>query len=197
MFLKQPVEDIKVRAMYQSDLKEDGFIMNFTRLWAWHPEFSEAFTQMRMLIPASNIFSKRELAVMVCSMARALGDSYCALAWGKRLADASSQETAAAVLASEEIPELSPREAALARWARHVVHDPNATTQADVDELKKAGLSERETFDATVFIALRLAFSTVNDALGVRPDPEVADRAPMAVRKAVNFGRRPAPVSQT
>ncbi|MDE2090476.1 MAG: hypothetical protein KGJ08_01075 [Gammaproteobacteria bacterium] len=171
--------------------------MNLTRLWAWHPELTEAFMQARMMIPASNVFSKRELAVMVCSMARTLGDSYCALAWGKRLADASSQETAAAVLTTGDFPVLSPREIALAHWTRQIVKDPNATTHADVDKLRDAGLSEREIFDATVFIALRLAFSTVNDALGVHPDPQVAEQAPAVVRKAVSFGRQPAPASQT
>jgi hypothetical protein len=50
-------------------------------------------------------------------------------------------------------------------------------------------LSEREIFEATVFVALRLAFSTVNDALGVRPDWQVADAVPPEVRRAVTFGR--------
>ena len=48
----------------------------------------------------------------------------------------------------------------------------------DVDELRAAGLSDQEIFEATVFCALRLAFSTVNNALGVRPDWQVAAAAP-------------------
>jgi hypothetical protein len=34
-----------------------------------------------------------------------------------------------------------------------------------------------------------LAFSTVNDALGARPDWELAAAAPAAVRDAVGYGR--------
>lgn len=126
---------------------------------------------------------------MVCSTAASLGDSYCALAWGKKLAAASDPSTAAAVLRGWGGGELTARDAALSAWARKVVRDPNATTAADVDELRAAGLSELEIFEATVFIALRLALSTVNDALGVTPDWQVAAAAPQEVRSAVTFGR--------
>jgi len=41
----------------------------------------------------------------------------------------------------------------------------------------------------TVYVALRVALSTVNDALGARPDAEYQTLAPAAVRDAVTFGR--------
>jgi alkylhydroperoxidase family enzyme len=74
-------------------------------------------------------------------------------------------------------------------WSRQVVHDPNDTTEADVDRLREAGLSEREIFEATTWIAFRMAFSTINDALGARPDPQLAEKAPRLVREAVTYGR--------
>ena len=67
--------------------------------------------------------------------------------------------------------------------------DPNGTTPADVDELRAAGFDDAQVLGLTVFVALRLAFSTVNDALGARPDPEVAAAAPAEVREIVNYGR--------
>ncbi len=84
---------------------------------------------------------------------------------------------------------LSPREAALSDWARRVAKDPNATTAADVQSLREAGLAEREIFEATAFVAFRLAFSTINDALGAQPDWQLAQAAPAEVRSAVAFGR--------
>jgi hypothetical protein len=42
-------------------------------------------------------------------------------------------------------------------------------------------------------VALRVAFSTVNDTLGASPDTELADRVPPGVRAAVTFGRAPTP----
>jgi len=58
---------------------------------------------------------------------------------------------------------------------------------ADVALLRDAGFGDSELFAITFFIALRLAFSTVNDALGARPDRELADIIPDAVRDAVTF----------
>ena len=42
-----------------------------------------------------------------------------------------------------------------------------------------------------MFVAFRLAFSTVNDALGAVPDKQLADAAPEPVRAAVSYGRAP------
>jgi len=88
--------------------------------------------------------------------------------------------------------EMSGREAALATWAHKVVGDPNSTTAADVDELRDAGFNEREIFEATALIAFRLAFSTINDALGTRPDRQIAEAASPEVAALVDFGRQPA-----
>ena len=86
---------------------------------------------------------------------------------------------------------LDERARALTTWARQVVADPNATSPADVQGLRDVGLSDRAIFEATAHIAFRLAFSTVNDALGAAPDAQVAEAAPEAVRQAVTFGRPP------
>jgi hypothetical protein len=71
-----------------------------------------------------------------------------------------------------------------------VVKSPNATSKSDIAALREAGVSDQEIFDTTALVAFRLAFSTVNDALGVRPDRQLAERAPELVRKVVTFGRK-------
>lgn len=58
-----------------------------------------------------------------------------------------------------------------------------------METLRTAGLSDKEIFEATVFISFRLAFSTANGALGVAPDGQVAAAAPAEVRDAVTYGR--------
>jgi alkylhydroperoxidase family enzyme len=134
----------------------------------------------------------RRRAVLVAACASAYGDSYCALSWGARLADAADADLAAGVLRGDDSA-LDPAERALAGWARAVARDPNGTTAADVQVLRDAGFVDSDIFAVTVFVALRLAFSTVNDALGARPDAELAAAAPRAVREAVAFGRPVAP----
>ena len=71
------------------------------------------------------------------------------------------------------------------------MQDPNGTSANQLDALRVAGLSEREIFEATVYVAFRVAFSTVNDALGARPDAQLVAAAPPEVRAAVTYGRQP------
>ena len=84
----------------------------------------------------------------------AIEDSYCSLAWGRRLASTSDGETAASVLRGDPDAALDRRERALAAWARIAATDPNATTASDVAALRDAGLGEREIFEATALVAL-------------------------------------------
>jgi uncharacterized peroxidase-related enzyme len=189
MFLQAPPDSEVASRFYKSDLDARGFVMNFSRLWAWRPEVCEAFSALRTLLTSSSSLSQRELAVMVCATAASLGDSYCSLAWGKILASASDAPTAAAVLQDSPGGALTARDRALSLWARKVVKNPNATTPEDVESLRSAGFSDKEIFEATTFIAFRIAFATVNDALGACPDWQVAAAAPPEVRTAVTFGR--------
>lgn len=84
---------------------------------------------------------------------------------------------------------LTPSERAMADWARKVAGDPNRTSEADVQALRDVGYRDSEIFAITVLIALRIAFSTVNDALGTGPDAAFRSTAPEAVLDAVTFGR--------
>lgn len=187
-FLADPPPSPPVTAAYEADVSSDGYVSNLTRVWCWRPDLMTSFQTLRADLVAESGLSPREVAVMVAATAAARGDAYCALAWGPRLAALSDEATAAKVLQGLDAG-LSEREAALAGWSRQLVHDPNATTEADVDRLRRAGLSDREIFEATTWIALRAAFSTVNDALGARPDPQLAESAPRLVREAVTYGR--------
>lgn len=189
MFLNPPPPSADTRRLEQSDQADRGHVMNLTRLWSWRPEVFEGFAALRNQLTSASSLAPRELATIVCATASELGDSYCALAWGKLLAQRASPAGAAAVIEDRESADLTARDMALARWARQLVDDPNATTADDVERLRAAGFGEREIFEATLFAAFRIAFSTVNDALGARPDRQVADAAPPEVRAAVTFGR--------
>ena len=189
MFLHLPPANETVAALYERASAEDGYVANLTKLWAWRPDVLESFTALRKLLVTHSTLSDRERAVLVCATASSVGDAYCALAWGTRLAQQVDPATAAEILQITDVHGITAREGALLRWARQLVRDPNGTTADDVESMRKAGLVESEIFEATVFIAFRLAFSTVNDALGAQPDSQLADAAPAEVRRAVTYGR--------
>jgi uncharacterized peroxidase-related enzyme len=190
MFLDHPPPSASVDGLFASDLESDGYVMNLTRLWSWRPEVVDAFGDVRATLLDDCELTEADMALLVTATAAARSDSYCSLAWGRKLAKFIGPDAAASVIAGG-LDGLDERAQALTVWARQVVADPNATSTADVQTLRDAGLSDRAIFEATAHIAFRLAFSTVNDALGAAPDLQAAEAAPEAVREAVTFGRPP------
>jgi uncharacterized peroxidase-related enzyme len=187
-FLSDPEPSAGAQRLYDDDLEGDGYVMNLTRVWAHQPAVHERLVDaMGEAVDAAGL-TFRQKGVLVSATAGTLGDSYCALAWGRRLADEVGAPAAAGVLAGDDTG-LDATDAALARWARKVTADPNAITAPDVDELRAAGLDDAQVLAVTAYVALRGAFSTVNDALGARPDRELADQAPAEVRATVTWGR--------
>ena len=189
-FLEMPLVTSEAQALFDEDIAEDGYVMNVSKLWAYNaPLVTGLFDLMRQAI-AGHDLSFRQRGVLVAACASTLGDSYCSLAWGSKLAGVSDPETAAAVLRGND-EGLTDDERALAAWARRVSNDPNGTTPEDLEGLRSAGFTDAQIFAITTFVALRLAFSSVNDALGVGPDVALRTSAPAAVVDAIGYGRPP------
>lgn len=192
MFLPDPPASPAVEAAYEQDLAGDGYVNNNSRLWAYRPDVNDRFVELRSMLMEGSTLSERELAVLLVAAVAVRSDSYCALAWGSRLAGLTDADAATAVITGRSAGSLTARENALAGWARVVARDANSTNPEDVAALRDCGLTDREIFEATAYVALRLAFSTVDNALGAEPDRQLAESAPPGVREAVDFGRRPA-----
>ncbi len=191
-FLEEPAPSPLVQALYEEDLADGGYVWNVSRLWARQPgTLRQLFGLMSQALAPSGL-TFRQRAILVAAAASALGDSYCSLAWGGKLGNASDAAVAAGVLTGSDAG-LTDQEKAMAAWARKVARDPNATTPADIQALRDGGLDDGQIFAITAFVALRLAFSTVNDSLGAQPDAQLAQLLPREVREAVTYGR---PVAQ-
>jgi hypothetical protein len=120
-FLGEPPVTPPVQALFDDDLKDDGYVWNVTRLWAHQPEtVTSLFGLMSQAFRPSGL-SFRQRGILVVATASALGDE--------------------------------------------------------------------QIFAITAFVALRLAFSTINDALGAQPDGALARALPPEVRQAVTYGR--------
>jgi uncharacterized peroxidase-related enzyme len=187
-FLNVPEVTAEVRQSFDEDVADLGYVMNVSRLWAYQPATATGLFNLLRQANAGDRLSVRQRIILVAACASAFGDSYCALVWGSKLAEASDADTAASVLRGVDRG-LNPGEQAMADWARKVARHPNGTTAADVQALRDAGFSDSQIFTITVFVALRLAFATVNDALGLPPDAALRSTARTAVLDAVTFGR--------
>jgi hypothetical protein len=134
-FLRRAQESAAARAIFDEDVREMGFVMNASRLWAHRPEAMTGLFELMRLVTSPRPFASRERGVLVTACASAFGDSYCSLAWGTRLAGLAGPGLAARVLRGED-DGLTASERAMAAWARRVASDPGGTSAADVAELR-------------------------------------------------------------
>jgi uncharacterized peroxidase-related enzyme len=187
-FLPRAAVGDAARGLFDEDLRDCGFVMNVSRLWAYQPEALTGLFDLMAGATSARPFTSRERGILVAACASAVRNSYCSLAWGTKLAALADPQLAAAVLRGDD-DGLSPGEQAMAAWARRIAREPSRTQASDVADLRDAGFSDADIFAMTVFVALRVAFSTVNDALGAHPDAEFRAKAPAEVLSAVTYGR--------
>ena len=129
-FLAAPPDTPEARRL-EDNLEDVGYVMNVSRLWARLPSALQALSDLMGETTRAAALTFRQRAVLVTSAAAALGDSYCSLAWGKKLAEATSPELAAAVIGgeAEAANGLEEDEKAFADWARRIARDPQCHHQ--------------------------------------------------------------------
>jgi uncharacterized peroxidase-related enzyme len=186
--IEWPVPDAAAEETFAEDLEDLGFVMNASRLWAYQPALQRQIFGLLSNLVHQHGLTFRQRGILVAACASALGDSYCSVAWGTKLAATADAETAASVLRGDDTG-LSPAEHTLANWARKITRDPNSTTSEDINQLHTAGWTDPQIFGITAFTALRIAFSTINDALGAQPDAAYRRLAPRLVLQAITYGR--------
>jgi uncharacterized peroxidase-related enzyme len=187
-FLAVPATTSEAQRVFDEDITDLGYVMNASRLWAYQPGVFTGLFDLMDTISTEHGLDIRQRGILITAYASTFGDSYCSLGWGSKLADNTDPQLASGVLRGDD-DRLTPKEQAMAAWARKVAQDPNGTTETDVKTLRDAGFSDAEIFAITAFVALRVALSTVNDALGARPDAALRTSVPQAVLDAVTYGR--------
>ena len=189
-FLELPPVTPEAQALFDEDVAEDGYVMNVTKLWSHNAALvTNLFDLMRQAV-ADQDLSFRQRGILVAACASTLGDLLLLPCLGLRSwpgfpTPTSPQRSFAGATTVWATTSAS--------WhhgrARSQVTCPNHTTAQDIESLRSVGFNDSQIFAITVFTALRDAFYTVNDALGVGPDAALQAAAPGAVVEAIGFGR--------
>lgn len=169
---------------FDSNRAPAGHVPNYVKTFAARPAVYDAWKQLAGAIKAT--MDQRRYELVTLAVATALKSSYCSLAHGQILADKfyTSEEVAALV----EEPALDPVDRAVMAFGRKVALAADDITQADVDELKAAGLSDADVLDVTLAAAARCFFSKTLDATGTAPDAAY-NNLPEGLRKVLTVGR--------
>jgi len=189
-FLEPPVPSRAAEELQAEDLAELGYVANLSRVWSYDALALDELLGLSRRVARAAELSIRHRLLLVLATSAARRSTYCIYAWGSKFAAEIDARSASAVVRGDDDPVgLTAAEVALVHWARSVATMPSSTTAADVDELRETGWSDDQIFAITVFSALRMAFSTVNDALGADPDPDLAGTTPLALQEVLSFGR--------
>ena len=147
-----------------------GYVPNYARPFALAPGAFKAWQGLSTAVKAGMDERRYELVTVVA--ARRLRSPYCAVAHAAVLRDKFyDEETLRTIVADPHSAGLDPADLAAMEFADAIAADPTAATEADVQALRDAGLSEQEIFQVVLAVGARRFFAGVLDAVGARPDP--------------------------
>lgn len=172
---------------YAADRAEDGYVANMTRAFSHAPEVLDAWGGLILSIRGR--MDRRRYELVTVAAAKRLGSSYCMLAHGAFLAsNFYDEESVVRIVSDGATSGLDETDLAVMDLADKVAADAMSVTQADVERLKRLGLSDAEVFDVVAATAARAFLTKVLDGLGFQPDSAYAELAP-ELREALVVGR--------
>lgn len=155
--------------MYADDIAEDGFVYVHTQAMAINPEAHAAFEELiRAVVPSIGV---RVYEAATLGAARAIGSTHCLLAHGRRaLAVGVLDEAGLAAFTAHDDRGFGPAEQAVVRYSARLSTTPRAMTDADSQELRDLGFTDRQIVDISLAASLRNYFSRALQALAVPVD---------------------------
>jgi len=177
-----------VRAMYERQQRAWGYVPNYAKVFSLRPDVLAAWANLIAVIRAP--VDRRTFELVTFAAANALGSSSCSLAHGKILSEnhLSAGDVAAIAAERDDAADLTDAERAMLRFARALIRNASAVTQADVDAMRACGIADARIVDVACIAAGRAFFANLLDALGCLPDAALGDLEP-ELAAALTFGR--------
>ena len=176
----------EVTSAFERDRAAQGYVANFTKIFALRPEVYEAWRGLNSSIKASMDLRRYELATVAA--ARRLRSSYCCLAHGKLLVEQFGGTAELRAITGNADGGLDKVDAGVVRLAEKVAGGAADMTEQDLTELRGLGLHDDEILDVVLAAAARCFFSTVLDATGTEPDAAYRLLDP-ELRESLTVGR--------
>jgi uncharacterized peroxidase-related enzyme len=175
-----------VRAMYERQQSFWGFVPNYAKVFCWRPEIMGLWAQLQAGIKRN--MDKRRFELVTFAAAHTLRSTLCTLAHGRTLTTWFSMEDVQLMARGASPSSLTTAEAAMMAFSRKVARGAFLVSAADVEELKAHGFTDAEVFDIAATVGARAFFTTLNEALGVEPEPPLLQLEP-EFRKTLMVGR--------
>jgi uncharacterized peroxidase-related enzyme len=169
-----------------------GFLPDYVYAFGGRPDVAAAWSALSGAIRSG--MDRREFELATLAAARALRSTACTIAHSMFLRDVCADEATLELIAQDpDGGALEPRDRAVYKFAAKVATDAASIDQADVDELRAAGLDDADVVNVVYAAGARAFFTTVLDGLGVQVDPENVQAFDAGLLASMIVGR-PVPV---
>jgi uncharacterized peroxidase-related enzyme len=163
-----------------------GYLPNYAAAYVSRPEVARGWAVLNGSVRDG--MDPRRYEIATIGAARALRSTYCTAAHAKFLRDDCGDEGAMVAIATDESA-LDEVDRAVMAFAAKVARDAASISEADVDSLRRVGLTDNEIGDVVFAAAARCFFATVADAFGAQADHQLGEQFDPAVRDAFVVGR--------
>ncbi len=194
MFIETtPVEQAEgaVAEAYRAATGQFGFLPNWALALANKPGALAAWGQLNVSIREGMDRRRYELATIAA--ARQLRSTYCAMAHSwmltERLNLLPAEDLQQILTDPAAAPALSDLDRAVMDFAALVARDASAITDADVQQLRKHGLSDTDVLDVVLAAAARCFFAKVLDGVGAQADHQISEDLGPQLTALLTVGR--------
>jgi uncharacterized peroxidase-related enzyme len=165
-----------------------GFLPNYAAAFSPRPDVAQAWNTLNVTVRDG--MDRRRFEIATIAAARALHSTYCTAAHSKFLRDVCADEATMLSIATQPSGAgLSGQDRAVYEFAAKVASDAASIEQADVDQLRAAGLTDADIADVVFAAAARSFFTRVLDGLGAQLDIQTAHTFAPDVRQTMIVGR--------
>jgi len=161
--------------LYAEDLDDLGYVPSHTRVMAINPEAVRAFENLIRAIVSH--MDKRRYELVTLAAALGARSEHCRLAHGAKSLKYMDEDELERAAADFHNAGLSQAEVAMMAFAERVSNDSYRMTDADSQNLRDNGFTDREIVDITLAAAARNYYSRAVQALAVEVDvpPALSD----------------------
>ena len=165
----------RIQGLFGKAREALGFVPNVFRVWSYRPErLSAWFGHFRLLHEPTEGLTAADREMVAVVVSQANGCLYCLVAHGAALREAWGDPVMAdrITLDWRRADGLSERQRAICAFAEQLTLRPVENTQADLEALRAAGLSEHDAWDVIEVAAMYNFTNRLALATGQIPNPE-------------------------
>ncbi len=173
--IEPPEAKGEVASIYAREMAATGRVMEATQCLSARPDILAPVEHLLHQIRDGFSLGLTNFRLITLVAAKYVPSSYCSHVYFKALSGMIGREQALAVRRDYRNAGLTAQQVAMLAYAEQITVDASRITEADIDNLRAVGLTDRNIADVALAASFRNFLSRYFDAVGARTEPEFLD----------------------